>query len=316
MRKGTRKKRLYNKYMDIWQVGNASGHTAPIRALIERRLKAHGIPYTTDTIGNLYAGDFTKPAPCLVAHMDSVHKEPPRGITCNKKGILRARTGIGGDDKCGIVALLELLPARPDVNAIFTVDEETGAQGAGAIPPELLERTQYFIEIDRRGNSDLIIDICGLIASDEFITAIDKTRERYGFEYEYGMFTDIDVILDEVHTSAINLSAGYYEPHTAGEYVKLPELENTIDLAGAILDTVERKKYPIEPRSYSYANTWRGQGRDRALDFPPTDYAEELELLQQEALYKYSAEVVELITEAYYLGQESAQVRALDYIEE
>ena len=45
----------------------------------------------------------------LVAHLDTVHKEPVQVICTSRKGnILMSPQGIGGDDRCGVYALASI----------------------------------------------------------------------------------------------------------------------------------------------------------------------------------------------------------------
>ena len=65
----------------------------------------------------------------LVAHLDTVHKEPVKDICTSADGnILMSPQGIGGDDRCGVYALVksyERSPVKPYL--LFTTDEETGS---------------------------------------------------------------------------------------------------------------------------------------------------------------------------------------------
>lgn len=68
----------------------------------------------------------------LVAHLDTVHKEPVRDICTSADGnILMSPQGIGGDDRCGVYALVksyEQSAIKPYL--LFTCDEESGGIGA------------------------------------------------------------------------------------------------------------------------------------------------------------------------------------------
>ena len=119
--------RLYNNYRAIWNCFNRSGATKTISNIIKGFLKDQ--QFYEDQAGNILVGNFLQEKPCLVAHIDSVHTKAPSKISLIGDK-LSAENGIGGDDKCGIVAILEILKSGADVNAIFTIDEEIGAIGA------------------------------------------------------------------------------------------------------------------------------------------------------------------------------------------
>ena len=72
-------------------------------------------------------------APVLpVAHLDTVHEQPVETICASDDGdILLSPQGIGGDDRCGVFALVKVFDAaqvKPWL--LFTCDEETGGRGS------------------------------------------------------------------------------------------------------------------------------------------------------------------------------------------
>lgn len=239
--------KLYSEYKAIWHVKNHSRHLKPIKKILKSYLK--GYKYKYDNIGNIFIGDFTAKKPCLVAHLDSVFSESPKGIKL-KRGKLTSKTGLGADDKAGIIAILEILKTNKNINAIFTIDEEIGGIGARGIKYEQIKNVQYFIEIDRQGKNDFINKIyCDAIANDDFIKDIKHLIKKYGFNFKDGAYTDILDLSETSNISAINLSSGYYNPHTSKEYVVLSELQNTINFVKAILKTAQ-KTYVAPERKY------------------------------------------------------------------
>ena len=61
----------------------------------------------------------------LVAHLDTVHKDVPTVYYDKEKKVLWSPDGIGGDDRCGVYAILEILKEyKPYI--LFTTDEEKG----------------------------------------------------------------------------------------------------------------------------------------------------------------------------------------------
>ena len=114
-------------------------------------LMANNLPYRVDSQGNIYVTkDDGTPKdknfyyPCVVAHTDTVHEidsinikeEMLKNYQGEKKLSLKAYndqgkpTGIGGDNKCGVFACLELLKELPNLKASFFVSEETGCHGS------------------------------------------------------------------------------------------------------------------------------------------------------------------------------------------
>jgi len=169
---------LHTKYEKIWLCHNPSGKLDNMQKVMDKYLLNHD--YFRDDIGNIFIGNFDQSKPCLIAHLDSVHNKKSTKFYYSK-GKLQSNNGIGGDDKCGIVAILEILKKDKTVNAIFCVDEEIGGIGARNIEPALLENVMYFIEIDRAGNNDIIYNSgYNQIASDEFQHALQPFANKYG----------------------------------------------------------------------------------------------------------------------------------------
>jgi hypothetical protein len=232
--------KLYTDYKRIWQCANKSGQLGRITRLVTSKLKHYGIPYGADPAGNIFAGQFDKARPCLVAHLDSVHTKRPRNLTLIGM-TLSSSSGLGADDKAGIVAVLRTLKtSKVPVNAIFTADEEIGGQGARRIDANALRHVQYFIEIDRRGDSDVIIESGWTeLASDVFIDALRPVVDASSFRFSRdGVYSDVNELVQIAKKCAINLSAGYYQAHTPTEYVRLEELLYTIQLVKAICEDV------------------------------------------------------------------------------
>ena len=170
----------------------------------------------------------------LVAHLDTVHKETPNNIWLsldNKK--IKADEGIGGDDRCGVYAILSIIGKlknnRPYI--LFTTEEERGAIGAeifckvhDSIPINCI------IELDRRGKNDVV-------RYDDDNDKLVKIFEGLGYHEEYGSFTDISVLCPHFKVSGVNLSCGYYNAHTTNEYIDLEELQWTINKTLKFLKT-------------------------------------------------------------------------------
>lgn len=234
-------KQLYYGYQDIWHCKNKSGSVKKMQEIIKSHLLNLKCNFEQDEIGNIFVGDFTKDRPCLVAHMDSVHyKKPYKVKLVGYK--LSAKNGIGADDKAGIVAGLEVLKSMNDINVLFTVDEEIGCIGAEAIEEEKLANVQYFIELDRQGHKEIINDmIYGYTASLEFCNTIQPIMKKYKYKFGNGSFTDVQVLGEKAEKSAINISCGYYNPHSNSEFQLLDELIESIKLTKEILGTIKKE---------------------------------------------------------------------------
>ena len=164
----------------------------------------------------------------LIAHLDTVHKTLPTIICYSKDGDhMMSPQGIGGDDRCGVYIILSLLaklPFKPYV--LFTMDEEVGGIGAKAFIDYMMEHDipdlKYIVEYDRKGDDDCVFYGCG---NQDFVDFV----ESFGFKEAYGTFSDISVIAPELSVAAVNLSSGYYNPHTEHEYVSFKDMNRIIE---------------------------------------------------------------------------------------
>lgn len=210
---------LYTKYKDIWNRQENDLES------IYHYIKNH--KWSMDSYGNItVTSSSKKEVPAFCCHLDTVHKDAP-AITCIDNNVLVSFNdhGVGGDDKCGIVACLELLRKVP-CKVIFFREEERGCIGSSRYDTSSLRDNLYLIEIDRKGASDLIFNSGGSqLCSDQFKTAIKAVFSDY--KAAQGICTDVNV-LGDANINMMNISCGYYNPHTKKEYVVLSDLEKTI----------------------------------------------------------------------------------------
>jgi len=183
----------------------------------------------------------------LLAHLDTVHPTPVKTICRSDNGnILMSPEGIGGDDRCGVYALVtahKQAPVKPWL--LFTCDEEIGGAGAYAFCneyskgklPKRLDDLKAIIEIDRKGHSDAVYYGC---ANREFMEYITSK----GFHTAFGSFSDISLVAPELGVAAVNLSSGYYNAHTKYEYINQKQLDNTIGKVVEIIADSAELEFP------------------------------------------------------------------------
>ena len=160
---------------------------------------------------------------CLVAHLDTVHKEPPKQFVY-EKGKISSPQGIGGDDRCGVYAILNIINEYP-CSVLFCEDEEIGGIGASKFIKHPISeglKFNYMIELDRKGKDEAVFYDCDNPEFEDFIT------QDGDWTFDMGSYSDISTIAPKLGCAAVNLSCGYYNAHTTKEYVILSELENCI----------------------------------------------------------------------------------------
>lgn len=195
-----------------------------------------GCLVTTDKTGNLYVTKGTSETyPCIVAHMDEVYPERPQGYDVLEVNgrlfgfdtINCTQCGIGGDDKNGIWIALKCLCKFDVLKCAFFVGEEVGCVGSYASDSDWFNDCRFVVQCDRRGNSDLITSIWSELCSDEFIEDVNPTA--YGYAPNEGMLTDVLALKQNgLNVSAVNISCGYYNPHSKGEYTVIEDLNKCL----------------------------------------------------------------------------------------
>ena len=199
----------------------------------------------------------------LVAHLDTVHEQPVKDICVSAdRNILMSPQGIGGDDRCGVFALVKvyrLSKIKPWL--LFCCDEEVGGLGAKQFClahqqhqlPKELDDIKFIIELDRKGSRDAVYYRCDNPAFEAYISS-------KGFKTAQGSFSDISLIAPEFGIAAVNLSCGYYAAHTRHEHINRAELNDTICKVVDIISNatqLPRFEYveciqSVEPRKFVY----------------------------------------------------------------
>lgn len=182
----------------------------------------------------------------LVAHLDTVHQYMPSQIFIDQEQeILWSPQGIGGDDRCGVYSILKIIDDGYMPHVLFTQDEEVGAFGARHASNLLSPDINFMVELDRQGNNQAVFYDCG---NEDFMDYILS----FGFDLEYGTFSDISILSPKWDIASVNLSIGYYNEHTKSEYICLNSMYNTIDKVKKILDDKQNKFYDFQEVFKSY----------------------------------------------------------------
>ena len=231
----------------LYTIHSKSGKEDKIRRFIikyvKRKIKDAKI--VKDLRGNIYiTRGISETYPVIVAHMDQVqtlHSGDFQAVEAN--GIIfgysqkhKRFEGLGADDKNGIWIALKCLQKYDNIKVAFFVEEEIGCNGSENADMNFFKDARFVIQPDRRGNDDLITSICGLeLCSKEFIMAVNA--KKFGYSEEDGMMTDIETLKNNgLEVSAINLSCGYYRPHSDEEFTIIADLENCLHLVQSIIE--------------------------------------------------------------------------------
>lgn len=249
---------LFNKLIEVLSIQTNSDNEKLMVLYLDKELKKLKVNYHIDAPGNiLVTKGKSNMYPCVTSHMDTVHDFVPNFkvytdidddntlfALSNKR-----RVGIGGDDKCGIFACLYLLKVIPQIKVVFFSKEEKGCQGSTNIDKNFFNDCRYLIELDRRGNKDFIQTYWGdKTISHEFSSEIGLIKKKYKYKNATGTVTDVMKLwYNKVGISCINLSCGYYQPHTNFEHISISDLWNSIKFTEEIICSMKARKYVSYP---------------------------------------------------------------------
>lgn len=191
--------------------------------------------------------------------MDQVQHLHPTDFVCiEDRGVIfgyspkqHKQCGLGADDKNGIFIALQCLEHYDVLKCAFFVGEEVGCVGSHAADIEFFADCRFCAQIDRRGNSDMVTSISfGSICSEEFVKAADC--ESYGYAVSTGLMTDVEALrCNGVTVSCINMSCGYYEPHTDHEFTVVEDVKKCHAFVCHLIEHCT-SVYPHKEDDYEY----------------------------------------------------------------
>ena len=220
-----------------------------------------------DKPGNLYiTKGKSSTFPCIVAHMDQVQERHSKDfIAYEAEDIIigfspkhKEQQGLGADDKCGLWIALKCLQKFDCLKLAFFVGEEVGCKGSGLANMAFFDDCRFVIEPDRKGSEDLITQIGWTpLCSDDFLK--DIGFKKFGYKEAEGMMTDIEALKDKgLMLSCINLSCGYYRPHSNEEFVYKPALLNCLAFVEHVIKTCTQVYPHIDNTSYYERQNYYG----------------------------------------------------------
>lgn len=270
----------------LYAVFSPSGNTKRMRRFLKREISLRGAEFVQDKAGNLFVTKgVADEYPGLAAHIDQVSNHThPKDFRCIESNDvimgwsdkLLQQCGLGADDKNGVFICLNALEKFDVLKVAFFVDEEVGCVGSSEADLGFFDDVRFVIEPDRRGGADFITTMCGYeVCSADFIA--DTDFAQFGYKKEDGSVTDVLTLLEKgLGVSCLNLSCGYYYPHTDQEVTVVSELENCQNLVFHMIKTMT-EKYPfVYEDAWVFANdqmSWYDEDFDRMdkiLECEPT----------------------------------------------
>ncbi len=182
---------LWNHFTDLNEVPRPSKKEERVIAFMKEFGEKLGLPTTVDHIGNVIikkpgtAGKENATTIVLQSHLDMVHqKNADTVFDFDKEGIKMLVDGdwvkadgttLGADNGIGVASIMALLSSEsiphPPLEALFTIDEETGMTGAMELKGGMLD-AKIMLNLDTEDDDELTIGCAGGIdvtASGEYM---------------------------------------------------------------------------------------------------------------------------------------------------
>lgn len=171
---------LWNHFADLNAVPRPSKKEERVIAFVKAFGEGLGLETIVDHIGNVIIkkpaslGLEHRPIVVLQSHLDMVHQKnndtdfdfDTQGIKMLVDGdwVKAQGTTLGADNGIGVAAIMALLSAsdiaHPPLEALFTIDEETGMTGALELKGGLLA-AKYMLNLDTEDDTELTIGCAG-----------------------------------------------------------------------------------------------------------------------------------------------------------
>jgi len=172
--------RVWHWFGEIMQIPRPSKHEGRISAYLVQWGEDHGLETKSDRLGNVLIckpaakGYEKSPVVCLQAHMDMVcEKNSDKKFDFMTDAIQPVLDGewltadgttLGADDGIGVATILAILEdkkiAHPALEALITVDEETGLTGAGGLSKSWL-KSEILLNFDDEDEGEYCIGCAG-----------------------------------------------------------------------------------------------------------------------------------------------------------
>jgi len=230
----------------VLSVQSSSENDVQILSYIRNFASRYKLKVDRDTFGNLYItkGKSKHGYPCMVSHVDTVHKTYKDFKVFEHQGSLFAysadgcqQVGIGGDDKVGVYACLQALIDFPRIKVVFFRKEEVGCLGSNAADMKFFKNCNFVLQLDRKEYQDFSINAAGVeLNSKEFRKTLKPLLRKWGYNEIFTSVTDVMTLKQRgLEVCTTNISCGYYYPHSRSEVVLIEDVNRAYSLAHDII---------------------------------------------------------------------------------
>ncbi|HEU5383577.1 MAG TPA: hypothetical protein VFV38_49885 [Ktedonobacteraceae bacterium] len=157
---------------------------------------------------------------------------------------------LGGDDKCGgAIALTLAATTKMPLKILASVEEEIGCVGVEQVDPLFFKDVAYALVLDRRGANHLVVSIDGHpLCQGTFAGAMMRAAAATGLLVYAVEGAPSDArTLSQHMLNVVNLSVGYYQPHTVEERVSLADLWRSYQWVKEALRSLPRQSDRAQP---------------------------------------------------------------------
>ena len=187
---------LWKHFNDLCAIPRPSKKEGKAAEFVKEFAIAQGLDYTVDVTGNVIirkpasAGMEDRPGVILQAHLDMVpqknsdvqhdFEKDPIDAYIDGDWVRARGTTLGADNGIGVAAALAALELKDlkhgPLEALFTIDEETGMTGANALQAGLLKGS-VFINLDSEEEGELYIGCAGGINAESYLPCASEPSD-------------------------------------------------------------------------------------------------------------------------------------------
>jgi len=278
-------KAVWNNFEDLNAVPRGSKKEDRVIAFAKAFGESLNLPTHVDPVGNVI---ITKPATSgmedrktviLQSHLDMVHqKNSDTDFDFDTQGIqmyidgdwVRARgTTLGADNGMGVAAIMTLLAsndiAHPALEALFTVDEETGMTGAMNLEKGIL-KGQILLNLDTEDDDEFSVGCAGGIDTNTRMQ-FDEHAVNDGFGFKLtvnglkGGHSGVEINLERGNANKIMNRLMYKED------IRIVEING-----GSLRNAIPRESFAtVVASSQSYADDLKQKIADLKAEFAAED---------------------------------------------
>jgi len=191
-------KQLWNKFADLNAVPRASKKEERVIAFMKDFGNSLGLETIEDHVGNVIikkpatSGMEDRKTVVLQSHLDMVHqKNNDTNFNFDTQGIdmfiegdwVKAKgTTLGADNGLGVATIMAILESKtivhPNIEALFTIDEETGMTGAMGLKAGMLDG-EILLNLDTEEDDEIGVGCAGGVDVTAIRTyKIEETPEK------------------------------------------------------------------------------------------------------------------------------------------